>query len=84
MGAVALMLAAPAVTPVSVKLAPVCPSGTVNDAGTVAVALFALVSVTSKPPAGAGSDRISGTERNGSSLEQPVLQPADLLIQDEL
>lgn len=63
MGAVALMLVAPAATPVSVKLALVCPSGTVIDAGTVAVALFALVSVTTKPPAGAGSDRVKGTER---------------------
>ncbi len=57
------MLVAPAITPVNVKLALVCPSGTVIDVGTFAVALFALVSVTSKPPTGAGSDKISGTDR---------------------
>jgi hypothetical protein len=53
----------PAATPVRVKLAEVCPAGTVIDAGTVALAVLELVSVTTRPPVGAGSDKVNGIER---------------------
>ena len=62
--ALALIVVAPAATPVKLKLALVWPSGTVIEDGTVAVAVLALTSVTTNPPVGAGSDRVSGTERD--------------------
>lgn len=39
---------------VAEKAAEVAPAGTVTDAGTVAAAVFELVSVTTAPPVGAG------------------------------
>jgi len=44
---------------VAVKVAVVAPAGTVTDAGTWAVAVLELVSVTNAPPAGAAAVNVT-------------------------
>lgn len=57
-GALAVMVAVPAATPVTATAAVVWLCGIVTDAGTVTIPAGAALTATTKPPAGAGADNV--------------------------